>query len=178
MHYHYVTAPYTAALAETAYTLDVVAATTNQVPFSGYQQGDRVTLGMPRSDLTAQRSITFVDDLHNARVDITHVERAIGFPDEYIILRIQTTALEGLAVGVCKRDFFLFHRHAPFKFGELPVRTMAQNPDGLGECGLSRRQTIQGEDLTVAFAMEAEAGFEPGSFRCAHERATCSASLP
>lgn len=26
--------------------------------------------------------------------------------------------------------------------------------------------------------LEEWAGFEPGSFRCAHERATCSASIP
>ena len=87
---------------------------------------------MPRSDPTAQRSITFVDDLHNARVKIAHIKRAICFFDEYIILRIQTTTLKTILVGAGKRDFFLCHKHAPFKFGELPVRTMAQNPDGLG----------------------------------------------
>ena len=48
----------------------------------------------------------FVDDLNDSGMDIPDIERAIGFLDEYIIFRIQTTALQALFVGSCKRDFF------------------------------------------------------------------------
>lgn len=41
-----------------------------------------------------------------------------------------------------------------------------------GGCGLSRRLTIQGEDLTVAFAMEEGTGFEPAAVACAERRSS------
>lgn len=48
----------------------------------------------------------FVDDLNDSGMDIPDIERAIGFLDEYVVLRVQTTALQALFVGSRKRDFF------------------------------------------------------------------------
>jgi len=78
---------------------------------SGAEEGRKsawTVPGMPRSDLTAQRSVMLIDDLDDACMDIADVQRDIGFLDEYIILRIQTTALEALFVG-CRKRFILCH---------------------------------------------------------------------
>lgn len=48
-----------------------------------------------------------IDDFDDACMNIADIQRSVGLLDEYIILRIQTTALETLFVGSCKRDFFL-----------------------------------------------------------------------
>lgn len=91
---------------------------------------------MPRSDLTAQRSITLVDDLNNAGVNIPDIERTIGLFDEYIILRIQTTAAQTGFVSCCKQDFFLCHSMVPFCLCVPPGHGCARRD---GDCGLSRR---------------------------------------
>ena len=48
----------------------------------------------------------FVDDLNDSGMDIPDIERAIGFLDEYVVLRVQTTAAQTGFVASRKRDFF------------------------------------------------------------------------
>lgn len=73
----------------------------------------------------------FIDDLNDSGMDIPDIERAIGFLDEYVVLRVQTTPAQTGFVSCCKQDFFLCHSMW-FLSVCVSLRAMA-TPGGIGE---------------------------------------------
>ena len=135
-------------------------------------------LGMPRSDLTAQRSIPLLDAPDFAKPHIPDIQSCTSILYNQIVCRVHFAPENDLALVVVRffQFFGIVSHWRSFQFERVPARAMAQNPDGLRSFPPSdntRRGSHSGH-----WAMEEGAGFEPGSSRCANERTTGSASLP
>ena len=75
-------------------------------------------------------SVMLLQDLHNACVDIAHIERGICFLDEFVVFRLHDTAAKHCAMTLLERLFFL--RHKTLLPGCVSLRAMA-TPGGIGE---------------------------------------------